>query len=144
MQSCSRAIASSDFKAGALTTVDHSATGTRADTEILTQAAAAQTPFVTHEGWTEAGFNEAPKKLRGRAKALGVPVFTAKEYLDAQGVDIAEECRLFVDALREAVRQAKEKGIMQGHEVLDDLVPVYRFILLDAVGAQYKHIKRPP
>lgn len=132
------------FKAGALTDVDHSATGTRADTEILKQAAGARTPFITHEGLTETGFNEDPKRLRGRAKALGVPVFTAKEYLDSQSVNIDEECGLFVEALRAAVQEAKETGILQGHEVLDDLVPVYRFVLLDAVDARYKHVKRPP
>lgn len=138
-----RPLVLSGFKAGPLVAVDHVATGTKADTEILTQAAGARTPLVTHEGWTEAGFNDHPKKLRGRAKALGVPVFTAREYLDAQGVNLEAESRLFVDALREAVRQAKQDGVLQGHEVLDDLVPVYRFIMLDEVNAKYRHIVRP-
>lgn len=131
------------FKAGALTQVDHHAKGTKADTEILAQAHGSNIPLITNEGVTETGYNDDPKKLRGRAKALGVRVFSPEEYLDAQGVDIAAECRNFVAACKVGVEEARAKGVLQGHEVLDDIVGIYRFILLDEVNDEYSHVVRP-
>lgn len=80
---------------------------------MLQRAAGEKTPLVTNEGLTETGINDDPKKLRARAIAVGVGVFTPKEYLDAEG-----------------------------HEVLDLLVPLYRHILLGEVDSKYEHLIR--
>ena len=131
------------WRTGALTDVNHAAKGTQADTEILKQAAIDKIPLVTHEGLTEMGVNEDPKKLRSRAKTVGVPVFTAKEYLDAENVDITHECREFVAACHRAVEGTQPQNPVFDQFVGEELEPWYRFVLLDEVDAQYAHISRP-
>lgn len=128
---------------GALIGVNHTAKGTKADNEILAQAAVDKTPLVTHEGLTEFGVNEDRKKLRGRAKSAGVPVFTAKEYLDSAKVDIANACREFVVACHTAVENAQPQNPVFDQFVDEELEPWYRFVLLDEVAPQYAHISRP-
>jgi rRNA-processing protein FCF1 len=128
---------------GALIDVNHAAKGTKADNEILAQAAVDKTPLVTHEGLTEFGVKEDPRKLRSRAKSAGVPAFTAKEYLDAASVDIANECREFVAACHRAVENAQPQNPVFDEFVAEELEPWYRFVLLDEVAPEYAHISRP-
>jgi hypothetical protein len=130
------------WRAGPLTEVNHEAKGTKADTEILKQAASDNTPLITHEGLTQAGINDDRAKLRARAVAAGVKVFTAKEYLDSEHVDLDDESRQFLVTCRGAVSEAKEKRILKGHEVLDELEPLYRHILFGEVNSQYDHLPR--
>jgi hypothetical protein len=119
------------WRTGALVNVDHAAKGTKADTEILNRAALDKTPLVTHEGLTEKGVNEDRTKLHSRAKAHGIPVFTAKEFLDAEKVDIANEGREFVAACHRAVEAAPPQNPDFDRLVAERLEPWYRFVLLD-------------
>jgi hypothetical protein len=131
------------WREGGLIEVDHSKVGTPADGELLRVAIADKLPLITWEGFTETGFSDNPRSLRNRAKAAGVEVYTPREFLDANNVNVAEECRRFVAACIDGVQQAKAAGMLGGHEVLDDIVPLYRFILLDEVSEQIRHIPRP-
>jgi hypothetical protein len=44
----------------------------------------------------------------------------------------------------ESVAHAKDANVLDGHEVLDDLVPLYRLIRLDEVAESVAHIRPPP
>lgn len=116
---------------GALTKVDHTLKGTAADTELLRMACEDKLAIVTNEEFTPGGIVPDPKKLRSRARAAGVAVYTPEEYLAANHVDVAAECVRFVLHLAVGVDAAKSRGVLGGNRVLDDLVPLYRMILLD-------------
>jgi hypothetical protein len=121
------------LKAGPLTEVDHNLTGTNADKQILAQAAGANLPLITHEGLTDHGVEDVG--LRARAKNAGVSVFTAEEYLRAEGVDVDQECREFIVACRAAVAECAAQKVLEGDRALSDLTGLYRHILNGEVSA---------
>ena len=129
---------------GALTDVDHTLKGTAADSELLRIALRDNHGIVTYEEYTERGIVPNPKKLRSRAQAAGVPVYTPQEYLAANNVDVDAECRRFMTCLVDAVAEAKRANVLDGHAVLDDLVPLYLMILLDEVDDSVAHVVAPP
>jgi hypothetical protein len=131
------------WREGGLTEVDHRKEGTQADNELLRIAVEAMLPLVTWEGYTEGAFSTNPKSLRNKAKAAGVKVYTPTEYLESEGVNVEEESHAFVAACVEGVRVAKANGMLGGHEVVDDIVPLYRFILLGEVEDAFAHVPRP-
>ncbi|MDB4953221.1 MAG: hypothetical protein JWO36_790 [Myxococcales bacterium] len=131
------------WREGGLIEIDHRKEGTQADHELLRIAIEDKLPLITWEGYSEGGFSSSPKSLRNKAKAAGVAAYTPKEYLEAEGVNVDEQCAEFVAACTKGVDEAKAQGMLGGHEVLDDIVPLYRYILLDVVNDALAHIPRP-
>jgi len=130
------------WRLGAMTKVNHAAKGTHADTEILIQAELHRLPLVTHEGLSETGVNEDPDKLRGRAKACGVQAFSSREYLEAENVNVIEECRQFVAACRNSVHVVQPQNSIFDRFVTEELEPWYRFVLLDEVDPWHPRVPR--
>jgi hypothetical protein len=116
---------------GALTQVDHTLKGTAADTELLRIAREDKLAIVTNEELTPRGIIPDPKKLRSRSRVASVAVYTPEEYLAANHVDVAAESERFVLHLAVGVETAKSRGVLGGNPVIDDLVGIYRMILLD-------------
>lgn len=128
----------------AVSTVNHALTGTDADDELLRVASEDNVPVITWEGFTPTGFVANPKKLRDKCKARGVPVFTPAEYLAAERVDLEDQTRRFLFALNKGVREAHAKKILAGKNIVENLVPIYRLILLDEIDPAYGAVVRPP
>ena len=138
-----REFALRDLKIGALTNVDHDAHGTTADTELLNEAKSKKLPLITWEGITEAGFSDSPKSLRNRGLKEKVAVFSPTEYLACQKVNVQDEAWRFVFACTKAVREARQKGVFaERRDILESIVPMYRFILLDEVSDELSHVPR--
>ncbi len=127
----------------AISTVDHLAKGTKADDELLRVATEDKIAIITWEQFTLTGIVRDPKKLRDKCIARGVPVFTPAEYLAAEGVDLEDETQRFLRALSRATRDARKKKILEGKNIVDELVSIYRMILLDEMHPSYRHIERP-
>jgi hypothetical protein len=116
---------------GALTNVDHTLKGTAADTELLRIAREDGVAIVTNEEFTERGIVPNRRQLRSRARAANVAVYTPQEYLAKMSVDVTAECERFVLHLAVGVQTARSRGVLRGNRVIDDLVPIYRMILLE-------------
>lgn len=124
----------------AFTSVNHDAEGTDVDTQLLDIAARDRIPLITHEGFTEEGFNISDlKKLRNRCLSAGVTVYTSQEYLAAQEVNVHAECEQFLRGLAVAVQIARERRILYGKDVVDALEPIYSSILKDSRPPDLPH-----
>jgi hypothetical protein len=129
---------------GAFVEVNHNAIGNAADDEILRVAEEDKLPVITWEAYRQDGtFSDEPKKLRNRCKAKGVSVYTPQEFLAEKSQDETDMSRRFIFALEKAVREARAKRILEGKDVVDLIIPTYRFVLFDEVDAEYAHVKRP-
>lgn len=124
-------------------TVDHDLTGTAADDELLRVAEEDKVPIITWEGFTQRGFVANPKKLRDKCIARGVPVYTPAKYLAEKRVDIADETQRFLFALNKGVREARAKKVLEGKDIVDKLIPIYRMVLLDEIDPAYAQVVRP-
>lgn len=121
----------------ALVDVDHTLTGEDADDELLRVAFEEKLPLITWEGFTEKGFVSNAKKLRAKCLARGVSVHTPKEYLQQMNVNVLDESTRLLFACKKALREARAKRILEGKNVLDFLIPMYRLILLDEVDPRH-------
>ena len=138
------------LRVGHLVEVNHLAVGENADSELFKLALRDGLPLVTNEGLTEDGLvtvkNNGMQNLRGRCKSAGVEVFTPQEFLALHNVNILEESRRFLDRCTKAVAVELKRPhhpTQAWREMIGDLVPVFRMILLDEVDARYTHISRP-
>jgi hypothetical protein len=57
-------------------------------------------------------------------------VYTPQEYLAANRVDVAAECKRFLLHLAFGVKIARSRRVLGGSLAIDDLVGLYRMILL--------------
>lgn len=119
---------------GALVEVDHLATGTAADSELLRVAKDENLPVMTWEAFnTDGTFSSNPQKLRNRCHAEGVRAYTPEEYLRLHKVDVAGESIRFLKACDNASWTAQYENVLEGRKFVDDLIFFYRFVLLDEV-----------
>jgi hypothetical protein len=124
-------------------TANHELTGEAADDELLRLASEDKVPIITWEGFTLNGIKANPKKLRDKCIARGVPVYTPVEYLEQQRVNIADQTQRFLFALNKGIREARRKKVLEGKDIVDKLMSVYRMILLDEIDPSYAHVQRP-
>lgn len=152
---------------GALTEVNHAARGNKADAELLRLAKRDSLPIVSNEGYTVHGVSDlksnGDKSLRGLARAIGVRVYTPTEYLRRLHIRTEREAPLFLQACERPL--IEEYLRTEGHRswllerldkclsrvvestgyvaFLEQLFPLYRFILLDERDEALEDIPPP-
>lgn len=129
-----------DWKAGMPNEPENDAIGNAADRELVAYAKQHRLPLISNEAFSSTGV--ANDKMRKRAAAAGVQVFTPKEFyrnhID-EGAEVAEFLRRFQDEAPAYIRAHPEPKSMG--DSMDMVEGYFRHILLGETNGETRPVR---
>jgi len=115
--------------------------GQECDDRLLALAAEHSLPIITNEGFTPDGFIEDPKKLRQRARARGLAVYTPREFWSGK-MDEAVRIDQFLSRFcAEASKYiSTHRSPPMAHDSLSTILGYYKLVLLGITEGRDKPV----